>query len=56
MVATGMMAIMTWLGLPRGLPQDSDWITRGRQASPYFAGTALLLLAITMLEKVTVGG
>lgn len=51
MISTGMMTIMTWYGLPRVLPKDSDWIQRGRQAAPFFAAAALLLLATTLIAK-----
>ena len=51
MISTGMMTIMTWIGLPRGLPKESDWIPRGRQASPVFAAAALLLLATVVIER-----
>ncbi len=43
MISTAMMATMTWLGLPRGLPSQSDWLRRGRQASPIFARNFTLL-------------
>jgi hypothetical protein len=55
MISTGMMAMMTWVGLSRGLPKKSDWIHRGRQASPYFGSAALLLLAIVLIERVLTG-
>ena len=52
MISTNMMTIMTWIGLPRVLPKESDWIGRGRQASPVFAAAALFLLATVLIEKV----
>ncbi len=51
MISTAMMTMMTWFGLARGLPKESDWITRGRQAAPVFAGVALSLLAVWMMER-----
>lgn len=55
MITTGMMAIMTWIGLPRVLPNESDWIARGRRASPVFAAAALLLMATALIAKVVAG-
>ncbi|MCP4188993.1 MAG: hypothetical protein GY768_00030 [Planctomycetaceae bacterium] len=52
MISTGMMTMMTWIGLPRILPTGSDWIRRGRQVAPLFAATALLLLAAILLPKI----
>jgi hypothetical protein len=55
LVSTGMMAVMTRFGLSRALPPTSDWIRRGRQASPVFAAATLLLLAIVLVEKLPAG-
>jgi hypothetical protein len=55
LVSTSMMTIMTRFGLPRVLPEESDWIVRGRQASPVFAAAALFLLAAVLMEKVLTG-
>jgi hypothetical protein len=51
LISAGMMTMMTWFGLSQGLPQQSDWIVRGRQAAPVFAGMALLLLASVLVQK-----
>ncbi len=54
MISTGMMATMTWLGLPRGLPRNSDWICRGRQASPIFVVISLLLMVSVLIEMTSI--
>ena len=45
-ISASMMTVMSGLGLSRVLPKGSDWIVRGRQAMPAFAGLALVMLGI----------
>ena len=52
LISTGMMTLMTWVGLPRVLPKGSDWIVRGRQAFPVFASTSLSLLTVVVISNV----
>jgi hypothetical protein len=51
MISTGMMTLMTGIGLPRVF-RTSDWGLRGRQAAPIFAGVALLMLAFVLIDIV----
>ncbi len=50
-ISTAMMTTMTRAGLSWGLPRQSDWIPRGRQASPAFAGAALLMFVVVLIQR-----
>lgn len=49
LISASMMTVMSGLGLSRVLPKGSDWIVRGRQAMPVFAGLALVMLGIVWI-------
>jgi hypothetical protein len=48
--SSSIMTVMTGFGLGRVLPKHSDWIARGRQAMPAFAGLTLLLVVLLLLQ------
>ena len=47
-ITASMMTMMSGWGLGRGLPEESDWLSRGKEASPYFAALAACMLAVTV--------
>ncbi|MCH5375346.1 MAG: hypothetical protein JJ992_15345 [Planctomycetes bacterium] len=50
MISAVMMTLLTRIGLPRVVPSGSDWIDRGRRATPFFGGLAVLMfLAVLVL-------
>jgi hypothetical protein len=53
LISLAMMTLMTGLGLRRVLPRGSDWVDRGRQAMPAFAGLAVLMLVIVVTLKLS---
>jgi hypothetical protein len=50
MISTGMMTLMTGIGLPRVF-RTSDWGLRGRQAAPFFGALALLMLVLVLVQR-----
>jgi hypothetical protein len=53
MISTGMMSLMTGFGFGVGLPSQTDWIPRGRQAAPVLASISLSLLAVFLIRRFT---
>ena len=52
LVSCLMMTLLTRFGLARVLPASGDWITRACRAAPLFAGAALLLAIVVMIQWV----
>ena len=46
-----LMSLIGGLGLARVLPAASDWIARGRRATPRFGGLAALVLAVVLVQE-----
>jgi hypothetical protein len=51
MISSGMMTLLTSIGLARVLPRSGDWIVRARRAAPIFGGLALVTLAVVVAGK-----
>jgi hypothetical protein len=49
-VSVVMMTLLTRFGLARVLPASGDWIPRARRAAPVFAGVAVLLAVVILVQ------
>jgi hypothetical protein len=51
MASAMLMSLAGGFGLARLLPSASDWIARGRRASPWFGGLAAAMLAVVLVQE-----
>ncbi|MHB8864055.1 MAG: hypothetical protein ACYC6N_16750 [Pirellulaceae bacterium] len=55
LVSATMMTLLTGFGLTRVFPNSGDWLIRARRAAFVFAGLALLLAAVGLVQWVVSG-